>query len=274
MLEDPELPSGRQHCGVATRAVFLDIDGVLVVSWEPLPGAVEAVRALREHGLVLQFLTNTTSRTAFDVLSALRRAGFEVDASELTTAAIATAGYLAAHYPGARCLVLNDGPLDDLGDVRFAEDGEPVDVVVIGSAGPSFEWHAINRAARAVLDGAELIGMHGTATWRTAEGICVDGGAYVAALERATGVRATVIGKPASAMFVEALARAGVDATHAIMVGDDLAADVLAAQALGIRGVLVRTGKFRSETLRAARTAPDAVLGSVADLPSWLGIDW
>ena len=126
--------------------MFLDIDGVLVSSWEPLPGSVEAVRTLREHDLALQFLTNTTSRISLDVLSALGRAGFEVDASELTTAAIATAGYLAALYPGARCLVLNDGPLDDLGDVCLAEEGDPVDVVVIGSAGRSFDWHAINQA--------------------------------------------------------------------------------------------------------------------------------
>jgi HAD superfamily hydrolase (TIGR01458 family) len=257
-----------------TRAVLLDIDGVLVVSWEPLPGAAGAVRAFREAGLGVQFLTNTTSRTAESVRDALQAAGFEVGEDELTTAAIATAGFLAEHHAGARCLILNDGPLDDLGDVVVAEGDEPVDVVVIDSAGPSFDWPAINRAATAVLGGAALIGMHGTGRWRTSEGIRVDGGAYVAALEKATGVRATVVGKPAPTMFEQALVRAGVEPGEAVMVGDDVVADVLAAQAVGIRGVLVRTGKYAPGTLREAGAGeePDAVLDSVADVPHALGI--
>ncbi len=255
---------------MATRAVLLDIDGVLVVSWKPVPGAVEAVEAIRSAGLGVHFLTNTTSRTSTDVVEALREAGFDVDASLLTTAGVATAGYLATHHPGARCLVLNDGPLDDLADVALAEPDEQVDVVVIGSAGPSFGWPAINRAARALLDGAALVGMHGTLTWRTAEGICVDGGAYLAALERATGVEPTVVGKPAPAMFRQALARAGADASEAVMVGDDVVADVLAAQAVGIRGVLVRTGKYRPESVDAAPGTPDAIIDSIADLPGRL----
>lgn len=263
--------SGAGHNrAVATRLVMLDIDGVLVVSWEPLPGAIEAVRALRDAGLAVQFLTNTTSRPAAAVRAALRAVGFEVGADELTTAAVATAGYLAEHHAGARCLVLNDGPLDDLGDVRIAGERDTVEVVVIGGAGPSFDWPTINRAARAVLDGAALVGMHGAGRWLTAEGVCVDGGAYLAALEYATGVRATVVGKPAPAMFTQAVARAGVEPREAVMVGDDVVADVLAAQAVGIRGVLVRTGKFTPDTLRSAAVAPDAVLDSVADVPGLL----
>ena len=112
--------------------------------------------------------------------------------------------------------------------------------------------------------------MHGTAAWQTADGICLDGGAYVAALERATGCVTTTIGKPAPQMFVEALAHLGVAAPEAVMVGDDLVSDVHAAQAVGIHGVLVRTGKFRPEVLDAAVERPDAVIDSVADLPRWL----
>ena len=113
--------------------------------------------------------------------------------------------------------------------------------------------------------------MHGSATWRTDAGVCVDGGAYVAALERATGRAATMIGKPAPAMFEAALANIGAVPTESVMVGDDLDSDVLAAQALGVRGVLVRTGKYRDEVLETARQQPDAVIDSIADLPAWLG---
>jgi HAD superfamily hydrolase (TIGR01458 family) len=253
--------------------VLLDIDGVLVVSWAPIPGAVTAVQRVRDAGLAIRFLTNTTSRPAVVVAEGLRRAGFAVDDGELVTASLATAAYLGDRHPGARCLVLNDGPLDDLGDVVVVGDDEPVDVVVIGSAGPSFDWATINRAARAVLDGAALVGMHGTGRWMTADGACVDGGAYVAALERATGVTATVVGKPGPTMFTQALRSAGVTPGDAVMVGDDLIGDVGGARAVGVRGVLVRTGKFTPSVLADASVVPDAVLDSVADLPGLLALD-
>jgi HAD superfamily hydrolase (TIGR01458 family) len=255
---------------VRVSGVLLDIDGVLVVSWKPIPGAVEAMRRLREMGPAIRFLTNTTSRSRADVARLLRDAGISVDDDEILTAAVATAAYLARNYPNARCLLLNEGPQDDLGDVELVIPGEPADVVVVGSAGPSFSWEALNLAARTLVDGADLVAMHGTASWMTDRGLSVDGGAYSAALERATGCRPTVVGKPAPTMFREALASMRVEATDAIMVGDDLANDVLAAQKTGLHGVLVRTGKFRPETLAASREAPNTVLDSFADVPSWL----
>jgi HAD superfamily hydrolase (TIGR01458 family) len=257
---------------MTVRGVLLDIDGVLVVSWEALPGAVDAVRRIRAAGLPLVFLTNTTSRTRAQISASLAEAGFAPGDDELLTAGMATATYLAAEHPGARCLMLNDGPSDDLSGVTTVGPGEPADVVVIGSAGPSFGWELLNAAARAILDGAALVAMHGTMVWQTAGGICIDGAAYVAALERATGCTATTIGKPAPEMFTTALGRLGVAADDAVMVGDDLDGDVLAAQAVGITGILVRTGKFREVTLARAAAPPDAVIDSVAELPERLGL--
>jgi HAD superfamily hydrolase (TIGR01458 family) len=255
---------------VRTKGVLVDIDGVLVVSWEPIPGAIEAMRMLRDLGPGVRFLTNTTSRSRAEIGRTLRDVGIDAEDSEVLTAGIATANYLARERPQASCLVLNEGPLDDLVDLRIVRPGERADVVVVGSAGPSFSWDALNAAARSLVDGAELIAMHGTSSWRTKDGLCVDGGAYVAALERATGRTATVVGKPSPTMFHEALAGLVLDASSTVMVGDDLTNDVLAAQHVGIAGVLVRTGKFRAETLDTSPRHPDAVLDSVADLPSWL----
>jgi HAD superfamily hydrolase (TIGR01458 family) len=253
-------------------ALLLDIDGVLVVSWKPLPGAVEAMRAIRHAGISVRFLTNTTSRSRSSIGAELRDLGIAVADDELLTAAVATAAHLGAHHPEARCLVLNDGPSDDLDGVTLVGAHEHPDVVVIGSAGPSFSWDAVNLAARAVMHGAAFVAMHGSATWRTDAGICVDGGAYVAALERATGRVATMIGKPAPAMFEAALASVGTAATDCVMVGDDLDNDVRAAQGLGVQGVLVRTGKYRDDVLGTAGAPPDSVIDSIADLPAWLGL--
>jgi HAD superfamily hydrolase (TIGR01458 family) len=254
------------------QALLLDIDGVLVVSWKPVPGAVEAMREIRAAGFGVQFLTNTTSRSRASVAAVLRDVGFAVDDDDLLTAGVATAAYLRNHHPEAHCLMLNEGPLDDLAGIALVDDDEQPDVVVVGSAGPSFSWDALNRAARAVIAGAALVAMHGSATWRTDAGICVDGGAYVAALERATGRDAGMIGKPAPAMFEAALARLGAAPGDGVMVGDDLQNDVLAAQSVGVAGVLVRTGKYRREEVDASGEPPDAVIDSIADLPEWLGI--
>jgi HAD superfamily hydrolase (TIGR01458 family) len=252
---------------VSERAFLVDIDGVLVVSWEPIPGAAETVTALRGAGHGLRFLTNTTSRTAAEITGLLGDAGIEVRDGELLTAAVATGEHLRAHHPGARCLVLNDGPLDDLGPIELAAlDDETADVVVVGSGGDAITWQSLNVALRCLLDGAALVAMHGSPLWRAADGMSLDGAAFVTMLESVTSIRATVVGKPAPAMFEAALASLAVDPSNATMVGDDVRSDVLAAQSLGIHGVLVRTGKFREEVLEGLDELPDEIVDSIADL--------
>jgi len=249
--------------------VLLDIDGVLTVSWKALPGAIEAVHGLRSEGLPFRLITNTTTHTRTDLAGLLRAAGIEVEPEEIITAVVATASYLAAHHPGARVFLLSDGDARvDLMGVSLVDEG--ADVVVIGGAYEGFGYEAVNRVFRMLMDGAELVGMHRNLYWRTNEGWQLDGGAYIAALEEATDRKAVVCGKPSPAHFESALASMGVSPTRAAMVGDDVVNDVLGAQAVGMMGVLVRTGKFRPEDLERAPRYPDRVIESVADLPDLL----
>jgi ribonucleotide monophosphatase NagD (HAD superfamily) len=111
--------------------------------------------------------------------------------------------------------------------------------------------------------------MHRNLYWRTAEGLQLDGGAFVAALEAASGVAPVVCGKPSPAYFDAALGSMGVRAGRAAMVGDDVVNDVLGAQSAGLTGVLVRTGKFRPGDLE--RGSPDELVDSIADVPALLG---
>lgn len=252
------------------RAVLLDIDGVLVLSWRALPGAAEAVATLRRAGLALRFLTNTTSRTSAAIGDALRDAGVDVANDEITTAARATAAHLARHHSGQRVLLLDDGPTDDLQGIALVGPDDEADVVVLGGAGPSFGWATLNDLAARVADGAHFVAMHGSAVWQTDDGLCLDTGAFAAAIEAATGIAATVIGKPAPTMFEHALTALGCEAGEAMMVGDDVRTDVLAAQAVGMTGVLVRTGKFRPGLLATAGGDPDHVVDSIADVPALL----
>jgi HAD superfamily hydrolase (TIGR01458 family) len=261
----------------AVRAVLIDIDGVLTVSWRPLPGAVEALRHIRESGPAVALLTNTTSRTRASIAGALSDAGFPVTADDILTAPAATAAYLAEHCPGARCSLLNSGDIrEDLAGVRFVEDDEDVedavaDAVVVGGAGPGFDYAALNRAFGHLQRGARLVAMHRNLYWRTERGLQLDSGAFLLGLEKAAGTEAEVTGKPSPAFFEAALAHVGVGADQALMVGDDVENDVLAAQRAGITGVLVRTGKYLPQTLRAASGRPDHVIDSFADLPALLG---
>ncbi len=247
----------------------MDIDGVLTVSWRPLPGAVAAVSRMREAGLKLALLTNTTSRTRAEIAATLADAGFPVGAGDILTAPSLAAGYLARRYPGARCLLLNSGDIHaDLAGVTLVADHP--DIVLVGGAGPEFGYQALNEVFGHLRGGARLLALHRNLYWRTDQGLQLDTGAFLAGLEQAAGVQAEVIGKPAAAFFEAALASLGADPSATLMVGDDIEADVLAAQRVGITGVLVRTGKYLARTLRGATGTPDHVLDSIADVPSML----
>ncbi|MFF7259353.1 HAD-IIA family hydrolase [Streptomyces sp. NPDC008159] len=267
------------------RAVLVDIDGVLTVSWKPLPGAVGALREIRGAGLGVALVTNTTSRTRASIAGVLTDAGFPVTADDILTAPTVTAAYLARHCPGARCALLNSGDdiREDLTGVRLTgDDGtDPdadvdvdvdVDVVIVGGAGPGFDYVALNRAFGQLQRGARLVAMHRNLYWRTDEGLQLDSGAFLVGLERAARREAEITGKPSAAFFEAALAHLGVGAGDALMVGDDIESDVLAAQRAGVTGVLVRTGKYLPETHRAASGSPDHVVDSFAALPALLGL--
>lgn len=258
---------------VEAHALLIDIDGVLTVSWAPLAGAVDALRAVRAHGPPFALITNTTSRTRRRIAAGLADAGFPVEADDVLTAPAAAAAYLREHRPDARCLLLNSGDIaEDLDGVNLVTDHP--DVILTGGAGPEFDYVTLNRVFGHLQRGAELLSMHANLFWRTSEGLALDTGAFLLGLEEAAKTRAKVLGKPAKAFFDTALRRLGSEARHTVMVGDDVESDVLGAQQHGLVGVLVRTGKFlpeHEEGIDGRR--PDHVIDSVADLPRLLGIN-
>ncbi len=254
--------------GITT--VLLDLDGVLYVDEDPIPGALEAVEELRGRGLQLRFVTNTTSRSRAQVAARLARLGFTLPAdSVLTPAALAVRHCGARGHRRVRFLVA-PALREDLAGLAEAPAGEQPDAIILGDLGEGFTYHALNNAFRAMEAGAELVALQRNRFWRRSDGLAMDVGAYVAALEYATGMEATVVGKPEPAFFAAALADAHGDSAHAVMVGDDIEADVGGAQAAGIHGVLVRTGKFREGAAARSGVVPTATIDSIADLPALL----
>jgi HAD superfamily hydrolase (TIGR01458 family) len=253
-------------------AILLDIDGVLHVSGEVVAGAPEAVRTLREARHRVRFVTNNTTRERARLAEDLRSLGIELDETEVTTTPLAAGKLLE----GMRVLPLTMAAVraDLAKHVTLVEDG--AEAVLVGGAdeteetGEVFAYESLNKAFAALRDGARLVCLHKNRWWQTSRGPLLDAGAFVAGLEYAAQSRAEIVGKPTAAYFESALAELEAPASDAIMVGDDVEADIGGAKAVGMRAVLVRTGKFRSASLEEADPQPDAVIDSIADLPAWL----
>jgi HAD superfamily hydrolase (TIGR01458 family) len=252
-------------------AILLDVDGVLHVSGRPIPGAAAAVQRLRSAGHRLRFVTNSTTRSRADLAEELRAMGIELDDDELQTTADSAARLLA----GRRVLALTmPAIVPDLGGVELV--GEGAEAVLIGGAdeGPEsnrvFSYMNLARAFAELQLGADLYALHKNRWWQTQRGPLLDAGAFVAGLEYAADVEATVIGKPSAAYFDAALAALDAEPGLSWMVGDDLEADVAGARSCGLRTVLVRTGKFRPDAVEQSGIMPDGIISSIAQLPDWI----
>ena len=247
------------------------MDGVLHVSGEAIPGAADGIARLREKGHRLRFVTNNTTRSRTQLAAELRSLGVELDDSEVQSTAAAAARALA----GKRVLALTmQGIVEDLEGIELV--GEGADAVLLGGAdeteetGRVFSYMNLARAFGELQMGAELWCLHKNRWWQTSRGPLLDAGAFVAGLEYAADVEATVVGKPSAPYFEAALEAIDADPERTWMVGDDLESDIAGAQKFGMRTVLVRTGKFRPDDLERSAVVPDMVLSSLAVLPDWL----
>ena len=252
-------------------AILLDVDGVLHVSGEPIPGAVEAVEQLRRDGHRLRFVTNSTTRSRTQLGEELRQLGFTLEDDELQTVAAAAARLLQ----GKRVLALTmHAIVGDLDGIELV--GEGADAVLLGGADETpetnlvFSYMNLGRAFHELEMGADLYCLHRNRWWQTKHGPMLDGGAFVAGLEYAADTEAIVLGKPSTAYFEAALNALDADPSLTWIVGDDIESDIAGAQAHGMKTVLVRTGKFRPDAVEETRIRPDGIISSIAQLPEWL----
>ena len=252
-------------------AILLDVDGVFHVSREPIAGGAEAVERLREAGHRIRFVTNSTTQTRAALAEELRGMGIALEDEELQT----TPRAAAAKLKGRRVLALTmHAIVGELDGIELV--GEDAEAVLVGGADETpetnlvFSYMNLARAFHELEGGAELYSLHKNRWWQTARGPALDAGAFVAGLEYATQIEATVLGKPSTAYFEAALKALDADAGMTWMVGDDIEADIAGAQAHGMRTILVRTGKFRPDDVEATRVRPEGIISSIAQLPDWL----
>ncbi len=243
------------------RGVCLDLDGVLYNEGEVVPGAPDAVRRLRAGGRPVRYVTNATMRPRRALVARLAAMGFPAEPAEIFSAPVAAAAVLRAAGVRRIAPLLTPEALEDFDG--FDVTDEAPEAVVVGDMGDLWTAAVLDRALRHLLGGARLVALSRARVWRRASGLAMDAGPYVAALEYAAGVTAEVVGKPSPAIFEAAVASMGVAARDAAMVGDDPEGDVLAAMRVGLRGILVLTGKAGEEDVARLSSRPDAVFPSV-----------
>lgn len=258
---------------MAVRGLLLDIQGVLYDQNGVLPGAREATDALAAQGVTIRCLTNTTTAPRLAVAESLSSLGLAVDPAHILSPAAAAVGEMQRAGHRRVHLAADPALAQDLHGFLLV-DARP-DAVVLGDLGPGFTYERLDDIFRLLIgEGghppARLIALHKNRYSRGAKGLCLDLGPFVVALEYAAGIEALVVGKPAAAFFAEGLRLLGCRPEEAVMVGDDLDADIAGAQAAGIRAVQVETGKFRPEDRTRQDVRPDARIPSIAGLPDLL----
>jgi len=246
------------------RGLLIDLEGTVYEAGRPVAGAREALAELSRRGVPHVFVTNTTSRPRRALVSELAAMEIEVPAERIFTAPLAAREYLIGRG-WLRChLLVRPAVFEDLSAIE-SDDVSP-QAVVVGDVGEEFSYERLNRAFRFLLNGAELVTLARNRFYRAADGLVLDQGPFVAALEQASGKEAILVGKPAPIFYRSAVAALGLPASQVAVIGDDLETEVGGAQAAGMRGILVRTGKFRERELSRSPIRPDAILGSLAEV--------
>ena len=254
------------------RGILFDLDGVFYVGDRIIPGTLETLAWVRDQAIPHLFLTNTSSRPRSALVQKLDRLGISIQQEQLLTPAVAARDWIKRHTGGKVALFVAEATrsefsaLESIGETHSG----PVDAVVIGDLGEGWTFATLNRAFRLLMQQPPpaLIALGMTRYWRAPDGLRLDTAPFVVALQHASGITPTVLGKPARGFFDAALEKLGCTASETVMLGDDIRGDIGGAQEAGIPGILMRTGKFQPEDL-SLDIQPAAVLPSIAELPAW-----
>ncbi|XP_065262109.1 haloacid dehalogenase-like hydrolase domain-containing protein 2 [Emys orbicularis] len=233
------------------KAVLVDLSGTLHIEDSAVPGSQEALKRLRNAPVAIRFVTNTTKESKRDLLERLKTLEFDIAEDEIFTSLTAARNLLEQKQ--VRPLLLVDD--NALQDFRGIPTNDP-NAVVVGLAPEHFNYQMMNKAFRLILDGAPLIAIHKARYYKRKDGLALGPGPFVTGLEYATDTKATVVGKPETTFFLEALSGTGCKPEETVMIGDDCRDDVGGAQNAGMLGILVKTGKYRAADEDKINPAP------------------
>jgi len=254
------------------RAVLFDLDGTVYEDGVAFPGAAEAIADLRARGITVGFVTNTTSRSRRHLTERLCAMNIPAEPAQVLTALRAGAEHLKREGFTRVAPLVPELALEDLADFQIVTDKPQA--VIVGDLDDQWNFEILNTAFRQLMDGAELVAFSADRYWAKPDGLVLDCGPFVKALEYASGKTAVICGKPSPDFFRAALASLGEWAVAApeqvLMVGDDIWGDIQGAQDAGLKACLVRTGKYREEVFLRSGVKPDQWISAIAELGSIL----
>ena len=252
------------------KGILFDLDGVLYIGQHAIEGAVEAVRKIQASGKACRFVTNTSTLSLKSLQQKINALGFSIPINQIISAPQATCLYLKRQpNPVCRLLLAEDVKRDF---EEFNQSGKQVSYIVIGDIGDTWSYALLNQVFNDLMQGARLIAIHKNRFWQTEHGLQMDIGGFIDALEYASGVKAMIIGKPTPDFFQIALDDMALKPSEVAIIGDDIDMDVGGGQQVGLKGILVRTGKFRQSYAEASSIKPNLTINSIADLPRVLGL--
>ena len=252
-------------------AILFDLDGVLYEGDHAITGAAETIRWFNSQSIPHLFLTNTSSIPRSALVEKLAAFDITTSADQFLTPPLATAQWLKLNSDGPIALFIPEATKSEFSEFDICTDiTEPVSAVVIGDLGEHWDFTTLNLAFRLLIENsdASLIALGMTRYWRAENGLQLDAGSYVSALNYATGKEPVVLGKPAKEFYQAALNILNTKNNNTVMIGDDIKGDIEAAQSAGLKTILVRTGKYSPSDLNLGIT-PDVIINSIADLTNW-----
>jgi HAD superfamily hydrolase (TIGR01458 family) len=222
------------------KGVLLDLSGTVYVDNELFPGASEAISQLRARHIPVRFITNTSRSSRRTIVQKLGEFGLAIHETEVFTAPLAIRDYLVKHQL-TPWLLVHPAIKAEFSDLVGAEP----DAVVLGDAAAAFTYASLNHAFRLLLAGARLLAVGDNRYFKERDGLSLDAGPFVTALEYAADCQALILGKPSAAFFLTAAGQLGCKTEETLMIGDDVQSDVNGALRAGMKAALVQTGKYR-----------------------------
>jgi HAD superfamily hydrolase (TIGR01458 family) len=249
------------------KGILTDIDGTLYFKGNPIPGAIETLNKLRQKGLKFIFFTNTDSKSPQTVLKILKDYGFDIIKDEIFTPIIALKEYLS-EYPNKKSFFVTTREVErEFQDIRRIKVSEIPDFVIIGDFHDNWDVNRLNEAFRYVLKGAKLLGTQGNKYYLDQNGEpVIDTGSFVQMIANAANVDPMIFGKPSKKYFLQALKRIDLNSKEVLVVGDDPESDIQGALNVGIKGILVKTGKGQYYKSNTFQIKPSMIIESYSSL--------
>jgi HAD superfamily hydrolase (TIGR01458 family) len=253
------------------KTILLDIYGTLYVEGQWLPGAIDTISWLAKNKIDFRFITNTTLKNRQMLHAIFQKSGLDIPRESFFIPVCAAHAWFKQQGIKEDVLALvHSSQYDELTGLTLAKSGQ-TNYVLVGDMGDEWNINIMNEALHALLGGAKLLALQNNPYWLASGGYKLDNGAFVALLEYGAAAKCEMLfGKPNKVFFEMALSAASVMPSEAIMVGDDIESDILGAHSCQIRGLLIKTGKFRPEDINKLDSCGASILGSIKDLPAWI----